>query len=133
MSHEFKYNFSADDVESASGFVQEDDGWVVDEGASECDSLFLTRAKCGGAAVEKPAEVHALGEFSDAFVGDCGRESVARREVLEDFTRREPLVEPRAGGHESDVSFDLIGVFGDAKPQDFNIARGGSEQPEDHA
>jgi hypothetical protein len=73
-------------VESAGGFVREEEFGLVDQGADDGDALAFAAGELGGAVFEPRAEADAVEEFAGAvrgagaedaiFGGECGDEDV---------------------------------------------------------
>lgn len=116
-----------DGVEAGGGFVEDDYGGVVDDGAGEGDALFHS----GGEAV-----VGAVGVVGDGEEFECGLDSVFEfggweavegGEEAEGFAWCEALVEPGGGGEEAEVAADVFGVCADVEAGDFCGSGGGGE------
>lgn len=116
-----------DGVEAGGGFVEDDDGGVVDDGAGEGDALF----HAGGEAV-----VGAVGVFGDVEEGEGGLDAVVDfgggdgvelGEEAEGFAGGEALVEPGGGGEEAEVAADFFGFGADVETGYGGGAGGGCE------
>ena len=66
VAHELEDGLAGGGVEVAGGFVGEEDGRAVDEGAGDGDTLLLAAAELAGEGVAAVGQPHGLNHFGDA-------------------------------------------------------------------
>src|SRR6266850_23529 len=101
------------DIETTGGFVEDHDGWIMNEGAGNGGFLLHAGGELVAAAIAKAVHVEAVEDAVDAFFQGDFVEAIEPAKVLDHFLRGEAGVEGRSSGEEADVGADLFRLLDD--------------------
>lgn len=99
------------DVEAVGGLVENHDGRIVDQGASDGGFLLHSGGELVAAAVAKAVHVEAIEDVVDAFFESGLVEAIEAAEVFDHFLGGETGVESGGGGKKADIGTNFFRIL----------------------
>ena len=115
-------------VEAAGGFIEEDDGRVVEDGAGDHDLLLHPRRELARLPFERSRQVEQPVELVDPLVDRSVAHAVQAAEVVEHFATGEPVVQAHPAVHDADLGAHGLAFASDVVARHGRGAVVGGEQ-----